>query len=174
MAGRSPGGRTFPSERSPRSADSAGSPPRLGSRSLRSAARRARGEARAATAQSTLSRAWPGRRTRLRWTVLSAPGPRAVRGPRSIAGGLAGRRIGRLPVRPVLKHGPRSLTCARVAGQVEARGRNEGEGSPLGGPRRDPGTLAEGRAHRRPVSSASTVRRSKSVHVGTRKMVNYA
>ena len=29
-------------------------------------------------------------------------------------------------------------------------------------------------AHYRPVSSASSVRRSKSVHVGTRKMVNYA
>ena len=29
-------------------------------------------------------------------------------------------------------------------------------------------------AHYRPVSSALSVRRSKSVHVGTRKMVNYA
>jgi len=28
-------------------------------------------------------------------------------------------RIGRLPVRPVLKHGPRSLTCARVSGCYE-------------------------------------------------------
>ena len=27
-------------------------------------------------------------------------------------------RIGRSPVRPVLKHGPRSLTCARVVGHV--------------------------------------------------------
>ena len=30
-------------------------------------------------------------------------------------------RIGRLPVRPVLKHGPRSLTCARVAGRYETQ-----------------------------------------------------
>ena len=29
------------------------------------------------------------------------------------------RRIGRSPVRPVLKHGPRSLTCARVIGCYE-------------------------------------------------------
>ena len=32
----------------------------------------------------------------------------------------------------------------------------------------------EARAHHRPVSSATSVRRSRSVHVGTRKMVNYA
>ena len=31
-----------------------------------------------------------------------------------------------------------------------------------------------GRPHHRPVSTAASVRRSKSVHVGTRKMVNYA
>ena len=29
-------------------------------------------------------------------------------------------------------------------------------------------------AHHRPVSSSRQVRRSKSIHVGTRKMVNYA
>ena len=29
-------------------------------------------------------------------------------------------------------------------------------------------------AHCRPVSAATSARRSKSVHVGTRKMVNYA
>ena len=28
-------------------------------------------------------------------------------------------RIGRFPIRPVLKHGPRSLTCARVMGSYE-------------------------------------------------------
>lgn len=39
-------------------------------------------------------------------------------------------------------------------------------------PRRDP--LPPEGAHRWPVSSDSSVRRSKSVHVGTRKMVNYA
>ena len=37
---------------------------------------------------------------------------------------------GRSPTRPVLKHGPRSLTRARVAGSVEACGRSEGEGRP--------------------------------------------
>ena len=40
------------------------------------------------------------------------PGPLA-----SHAQGL--RRIGRHPIRPVLKHGPRSLTCARVMGFYE-------------------------------------------------------
>ena len=39
-------------------------------------------------------------------------------------------------------------------------------------PRWDPSLPGE--AHHRPVSSALSVRRSKSVHVGTRKMVNYA
>ena len=37
---------------------------------------------------------------------------------------------GRSPTRPVLKHGPRSLTRARVAGSAEAPGRSEGEGRP--------------------------------------------
>ena len=40
-------------------------------------------------------------------------------------------------------------------------------------PRWDP-YAGKGWAHHRPVSSASSGRRSKSVHVGTRKMVNYA
>ena len=35
--------------------------------------------------------------------------------------------IGRHPIRPVLKHGPRSLTCARVIGWQTYR-RNESEG----------------------------------------------
>lgn len=35
--------------------------------------------------------------------------------------------IGRQPVRPVLKHGPRSLTRARVAGLYETRRRNKSE-----------------------------------------------
>ena len=39
-------------------------------------------------------------------------------------------------------------------------------------PRQDPRLRAA--AHCRPVSIASSMRRSKSVHVGTRKMVNYA
>ena len=43
----------------------------------------------------------------------------------------------------------------------------------VGLPRWDPWALGLG-AHHRPVSIASSTRRSKSVHVGTRKMVNYA
>ena len=35
--------------------------------------------------------------------------------------------VGRHPIRPVLKHGPRSLTCARVIGWQTHR-RNESEG----------------------------------------------
>lgn len=37
--------------------------------------------------------------------------------------------IGRHPIRPVLKHGPRSLTCARVTGW-QTHGRNESEVRP--------------------------------------------
>ena len=48
----------------------------------------------------------------------------------SYAGGASGpRRIGRSSTRPVLKHGPRSLTCARVIGLPETQRRNESEGS---------------------------------------------
>ena len=36
-------------------------------------------------------------------------------------------RNGRQPTRPVLKHGPRSLTCARVKGLDETQRRNESE-----------------------------------------------
>ena len=39
--------------------------------------------------------------------------------------------IGRHPIRPVLKHGPRSLTCARVVGW-QTLGRNESEVRPRG------------------------------------------
>ena len=39
-------------------------------------------------------------------------------------------RIGRPSTRPVLKHGPRSLTCARVVGSYETRRRSESEGRP--------------------------------------------
>lgn len=37
-------------------------------------------------------------------------------------------RIDRHPIRPVLKHGPRSLTCARVIGLYETQRHNESEG----------------------------------------------
>ena len=55
----------------------------------------------------------------------------------------------------------------------ETQRRNESEG----GLRPVPGRIASGsagRAHCRPVSTALFARRSKSAHVGTRKMVNYA
>lgn len=42
--------------------------------------------------------------------------------------GARGPRRCRLPTRPVLKHGPRSLTRARVKGLTETPRRNEGEG----------------------------------------------
>ena len=82
-------------------------------------------------------------------------------------------RIGRPSTRPVLKHGPRSLTCARVVGSYETRRRSESEGRPRTCSGGIPPRSAGG-AHHRPVSSALSVRRSRSVHVGTRKMVNYA
>lgn len=51
-------------------------------------------------------------------TVLSAPQPRraAQGGDRPTTEGATGQRRCRLPTRPVLKHGPRSLTHARVRG----------------------------------------------------------
>ena len=55
----------------------------------------------------------------------------------------------------------------------ETHGRSESEGGLRPFPRQDPGASAS-RAHCRPVSAASFARRSKSAHVGTRKMVNYA
>ena len=62
--------------------------------------------------------------------------------------------------RPVLKHGPRSLTCVRVTGwQGQLRNQRDGR-EPAGAPATDRSTTCAG-------SSAST-------HVGTRKMVNYA
>lgn len=48
------------------------------------------------------------------------------------------RGEGRPPTRPVLKHGPRSLTRARVQGSVETPRRNEGEGRIRRRPRWDP------------------------------------
>lgn len=54
----------------------------------------------------------PSRRTPSEWAGERSA-PIATAGP-SEAGGW--RRVGRSPTRPVLKHGPRSLTCARVNG----------------------------------------------------------
>lgn len=82
------------------------------------------------------------------------------------------RRVGRRPLRPVLKHGPRSLTRARVIGCTKPKGAVKAKGTVLY-PRGDPGAPSPGRnpdASRRP----RFVRSSKSVRVGTRKMVNYA
>ena len=39
-------------------------------------------------------------------------------------------RVCRHSTRPVLKHGPRSLTCARVIGRYETQRRSESEGGP--------------------------------------------
>lgn len=48
-----------------------------------------------------------------------------------------------LPIRPVLKHGPRSLTCVRVDGRAKPGRRKEADG-------RDPPPSAAG-VHRRPT-----------------------
>ena len=87
--------------------------------------------------------------------------------------GARGLRRCRPPTRPVLKHGPRSLTRARVRGSNESPWRNEGEG------RRAPAEVGSRghrlrRAHHRPVSPAPSGRWSMSVRARTRKMVNYA
>ena len=49
------------------------------------------------------------------------------------------RRVCRHSTRPVLKHGPRSLTCARVIGSYETQRRSESEGGPRGRPGGIPG-----------------------------------
>ena len=73
------------------------------------------------------------------------------------------------PARPVLKHGPRSLTGPRVKGPLETPRRNEGEGR-FGRPRWDP---LPGRTTAPPYPLRSVWRR-QSGHARTRKMVNYA
>ena len=77
-------------------------------------------------------------------------------------GGTCGlRRVGRSPTRPVLKHGPRSLTCVRVVGKFsdETRRRNESEGRLIvdqGGIRSG---LRFGRARRRTAGPSRPQRR---------------
>ena len=56
-------------------------------------------------------------------------------------------------------------------GSYETQRRNESKGL-LRSTQARSGVLAAP-AHCRPVSAASSARRSKSAHVGTRKMVNY-
>ena len=74
-------------------------------------------------------------------------------GPPCVSGFQGQRLFGRIPIRPVLKHGPRSLTCARVSGLYEIQRRNESEGPPCGGPGLIPGSSGPGRktgpSHRR-------------------------
>lgn len=86
-----------------------------------------------------------------------------------------GRRRCRLPTRPVLKHGPRSLTRARVRGSSESRRGAMKVKGPVRGPEvGSRGLSSPPRAHHRPVSPAPPGRWSTSVRVRTRKMVNYA
>ena len=107
--------------------------------------------------------------------VLS--GPRARPPKRGTAEPSArGRRRCRPPTRPVLKHGPRSLTRARVGGSHESRRGamkvKAGARSPAEVGSR--GLSSPPRAHHRPVSPAAPGRWSTSARVRTRKMVNYA
>ena len=80
--------------------------------------------------------------------------------------------------RPVLKHGPRSLACARVNGSYETPGRSESEDLlgmvQVGSAFVDRSFSFERVAHHRPAPSALSVGRSRSAYAGTRKMVNYA
>ena len=78
--------------------------------------------------------------------------------------------FGRSFIRPVLKHGPRSLTCARVMGFYETQRRSEGKG------RVSAAEVGSGSNGRRTTGSFHLFSkgRRKSVHAGTRKMVNYA
>ena len=87
-----------------------------------------------------------------------------------------GPRRCRPPTRPVLKHGPRSLTRARVRGSHESRrGAMKVKAALSRRPRWDPeASPSPPRAHHRPVSPAAPGRWSTSARVRTRKMVNYA
>ena len=75
--------------------------------------------------------------------IRRAPSRRAPRGTDALQATARG-----LPIRPVLKHGPRSLTCVRVDGRAKPGRRKEADGreptppSPVG---------VGGGAHRRPT-----------------------
>jgi hypothetical protein len=76
-------------------------------------------------------------------------------------------RVGRRRLRPVLKHGPRSLTCMRAIGLTK----------PSGAVKAKSCLQLEGRrANRSPAISNQPrfVGNTQSIDVGTRKMVNYA
>lgn len=100
---------------------------------------------------------------------------RSTGGERPTDRGVRGLRRCRQPTRPVLKHGPRSLTRARVRG---SRSKPRGAMKVKAGARRprwDPGGRGDPRrAHHRPVSPAPSGRWSRSARDRTRKMVNYA
>ena len=76
-------------------------------------------------------------------------------------------RVGRWPLRPVLKHGPRSLTCVRVIGLTKPKGVVKAKACLSGW-----GVIF--RAQPRRFLLASPKGSSKSIPVRTRKMVNYA
>ena len=69
------------------------------------------------------------------------------------------------PIHPVLKHGPRSLTYVRVLGW-QTLVRNESEGANHAEVRTFGGSIDR--------SLDLSIDLSLSIHVGTRKMVNYA
>ena len=77
-------------------------------------------------------------------------------------------RVGWWRLRPVLKHGPRSLTCIRVNGSTK----------PIGAVKAKGFSKSEGRRqqwpHSRRFQSTSLVGNRQSIDVWTRKMVNYA
>lgn len=77
-------------------------------------------------------------------------------------------------IRPVLKHGPRSATCARVPGW-QTRRRNESEGGALvPAVARAPSLSGGGGASSTDPCVTLWRDLSESVPVATRKMVNYA
>ena len=62
-------------------------------------------------------------------------------------------RVGRRCLRPVLKHGPRSLTCARVTGRTKPKGAVKAKAARQ--PRDDPSASVEGAVPALPVDLAS-------------------
>jgi len=76
-------------------------------------------------------------------------------------------RVGRRRLRPVLKHGPRSLTCMRAIGLTK----------PSGAVKAKSCLQLEGRRVSRSPAISNQPRivgNTQSIDVGTRKMVNYA
>ena len=79
-------------------------------------------------AQVPAVRTWPAR-PRLGYPPVSAPSPAGSAARVDRGASCVGQwRRRRHSTRPVLKHGPRSLACARVNGSYETLGRSESEG----------------------------------------------